>query len=433
MSVRTSLGFKTWSILCFSTVLVFAIANSALAQVKPGDTISAQTAARVKDVVSPGVYYMVAHGMQMHIVPTERIDWPPPYKDATEKYSSQVRLTNDHRSLTGYVAGQPFPLVDVNDPYAAAKIMWNNAFRPITTDDYDLRFYDCQSQYVNPGGVHKVVDDIQVGHYAGYSLVGRTEVEPLPVDPDFKQSNRLWLFALYPVLAPQDARGTGIIRYRYADPARGDDIWDWTPGSRRIRRLNEGFMSSATGAQAFDPDHYSGFNAKNEFYDFKLIGDRQILLSVHAKNSPEKTCGSDGGASACPEDWEMRHVYVISATPRRTRGASQALDSNSVIYIDTEVWYPPIVDTYDRRGELWRSNVYYLTYRDRPVPDARVAIYPFKREYVIGADRIDLQSGFSTMCYLPGQTTPERECWYINMGAVDKDFCTVQAMTQAAP
>jgi hypothetical protein len=129
----------------------------------------------------------------------------------------------------------------------------------------------------------------------------------------------------------------------------------------------------------------------------------------------------------------MRRVWIISATPRRHAGASQALDKNSAIYIDSEVWYPPVVDTYDQRGELWRSNVYYLTYRDRPVPDARVAIYPFKREYVIGAARIDLQGGFSTMCYLPGQTTPERECWYINMGAVDKDFCTVQAMTQAAP
>jgi hypothetical protein len=51
----------------------------------------------------------------------------------------------------------------------------------------------------------------------------------------------------------------------------------------------------------------------------------------------------------------------------------------------------------------------------------------------VGANRVDLQSGFSTMCYLPAQNTPERECWYINMGAVDKNFCTVQAMTQAAP
>ena len=81
-----------------------------------GDVITPQNAAQVKNLVSPGVYYMVTHGMQMKIVPSERIDWPPPYKDATEKYSFQVRLTDDHRSLVGYVAGQPFPLIDTNDP-----------------------------------------------------------------------------------------------------------------------------------------------------------------------------------------------------------------------------------------------------------------------------------------------------------------------------
>ena len=145
----------------------------------------------------------------MDIVPTERVDWPPPYKDATEKYSSQVRLTDDHRSLVGYVAGQPFPLIDTNDPQVGTKIMWNNVFRPISTDDYDLRFFDCQIQYVNPGHEQKIINDIQVGHYAGYDLVGRTEVEPMPIDPDFKTTGRLWLFGLYPLLAPQESRGQG--------------------------------------------------------------------------------------------------------------------------------------------------------------------------------------------------------------------------------
>ena len=69
--------------------------------------ISAENAAKVKDLVSPGVNYKVEHGMTMKIIPTPRIDWPPPYKDATEKYSAQVRLSNDHRSIIGYVAGQP--------------------------------------------------------------------------------------------------------------------------------------------------------------------------------------------------------------------------------------------------------------------------------------------------------------------------------------
>ena len=61
------------------------------AQVKPGDVITPENAAKVQSLVSPGVYYMVQHGMQMNIVPTERVEWPPPYMDATEKYSSQVQ------------------------------------------------------------------------------------------------------------------------------------------------------------------------------------------------------------------------------------------------------------------------------------------------------------------------------------------------------
>ena len=118
-----------------------------------------------------------------------------------------MQLSKDHRSLIGYVAGQPFPLIDANDPDVATKVVWNNVFRPITTDDYDLRYLRLRH------GVHRLATSpspksaywINTGHYAGYDLVGRTEVEPLPIDPDFKKTNRLWLFLLGPQLAPQDA------------------------------------------------------------------------------------------------------------------------------------------------------------------------------------------------------------------------------------
>jgi hypothetical protein len=84
-------------------------------------------------------------------------------------------------------------------------------------------------------------------------------------------------------------------------------------------------------------------------------------------------------------------------------------------------------------GQLFLSHIYWLANRDRPVPDARVAIYAFKREFVVGAVSTDIQSGQATMCYLPGIETPERECWYSNMGAVDKDFFTTDAMVKEAP
>ncbi len=125
-----------------ATLLILALifcSTPGYAQVKPGDLITPENAAKVKDLVAPGVYYKVERGMQMRIVPSQRVDWPPPYKDATEKYSSQVRLTQDHRSLLGFVAGQPFPLIDANDPDVGVKVIWNNVFRPITCSVRSLR------------------------------------------------------------------------------------------------------------------------------------------------------------------------------------------------------------------------------------------------------------------------------------------------------
>ena len=54
--------------------------HSLHAQVKPGDIISGDNAAKVSTLLSPGNMFLVKQGMQLNIVPTGRIDWPPPYK-----------------------------------------------------------------------------------------------------------------------------------------------------------------------------------------------------------------------------------------------------------------------------------------------------------------------------------------------------------------
>ncbi len=400
------------------------------AQVKPGDKITPQNAALVKDLVSPGTYFAVTKGMEMNIVAHQRVDWPPPFKVATEKYSGQVRLSPDRRTVVGYVAGQPFPLLDLNDPDVATKIMWDSNFRPIATDDIDLRFFECQVAPFNPGREQNMELMSEAGHLGAYQEIGRTEVEPLPADPDFQTTGIWWRAALYPVIAPAENRGSGGLRFRYWDPMRGDDAWAYLSETRRVRRVSETILSSSPGLNTWDPDHAGGFAAKPQEYNYKFLGDREMLGCVHARNSPEHPCPTDGGATACQEDWEMRHLYLIEVTPRPER-TSEVLQSKTVVFIDSELWFNPYVDSYDRKGELWKTQIYLSTYRDRPVPDARVAIYPFEREFVLASSSIDVQSGLATTCYLPGPDTPERECWYINMGAVDRNFFTTDAMARA--
>ncbi len=120
------------------------ISTGGYAAVKPGDLVTPDNAAAVADLVSPGNLVLVKQGMRMKIVSTGHLEWPPPYKSATEKYAAQVRL-NDKGELDNYVAGLPFPLLDPNDPQAAAKVMWNFSFRPQYTDDVDIRDVEIES------------------------------------------------------------------------------------------------------------------------------------------------------------------------------------------------------------------------------------------------------------------------------------------------
>ena len=431
--MNRAIGWGAWcGRVLTALMIVVGITNAPVsAQVKPGDFITPDNSYKVKDLLPPGAYMRVQHGMSIKVEPTERIDWPQPYTEATEKYSSQTRLTPDHRSLIGYVAGQPFPIIDANDPVAAQKVIWNEVFRPISTDDYDLRWFDCDSEYWGRNKPFFQIIDIEIGHYAGYNEVGRTEVEPLPIDPDFNITGRLYEALLYPVLAPATSRGNGILKFRYADPKHDDDSWTWEPGSRRLRRLSYTLSDTAAGAQAYDPNHYFGWSGKPEDYDFKFLGEKTMLAAIDVHHGVDVRCPTDGGASHCPDPWQLRRLYMLEAKPRPGRYASP-LYNREIIYIDSEADFPMFVDMYDRGGELLNSYVSWMNYADRARPDSRIAIYPFKREFGVGSSTVNVQSGFSSVCYHPSLNAPSAESWFINMGAVDREWFTPEAMARAA-
>lgn len=414
--------------LAMLAVMPLLVGNAA-AQVQPDDLITPASADKVKALVSPGVLQRVRNGLAMKIVATQAIDWPPPYKTATETYASRASIDPDHHTLDGYVAGLPFPNVDPNDPQAAIKVIWNMQFRPVFTDDYDLRFVDCDFGYTKNGQQGEALESIQVGHYSGYNLIGRTEVQPLPVDSDFKDSGRYWLFALYPVLAPAELRGAGLIRHRYAAADKPDHIWAFTPSDRHVREIGEEMMNDPGGIGQWSPDHFGGFDAKVQDYDYKFLGKKSMLACVNAASSPEARCLEDGHPG-CAENWEMRQLEIVEATPRNSAnvGGGARID----IYIDTETWFPPYVDTYNAAGELSQTSIYWLANRDRTTDDATVAVYPFKRTFIVAAETQDMKQGTLTKCYLPSPDTPDREGWYINMGTVNKEFFLTEAMVRAA-
>jgi Protein of unknown function (DUF1329) len=419
---------------------VMVLSVCVFAGVQPGDVITKDNAAKVADLVSPGNLFLIKQGMRMNIVAPQRLEWPPPYKSATEKYSAQVKLTPDGY-LKNYVAGQPFPLLDPNDSRVALKVMWNFSYRPLYTDDVDIR--DVEVASYNPGhGAAEPVAHFTVGHFAFYNNVGRVEVQPTPTDPEATGAGIRYRFAAYPILEPAEDRGLGFVRYRYINPGVEDNTWYYSPASRHLRRVSAEMLSDAavisglhgasTYASNLDPDSFFGFSAKIEDYNYKLLGLRPMLACVHAVNSPAKPCPFDGSRTICPEDWEMRRLYVIEATEKHPGilGGGMTIPKR-ILYIDSEGWFITASDQYDRSGQLWKTVATFNAYRDRPVPDARVAIFPFKRMFQTALVDQNLQDGFSTVIYDPGYAPEEHECWYINMGIVTKSFFDPSTLERA--
>jgi hypothetical protein len=73
-----------------------------------------------------------------------------------------------------------------------------------------------------------------------------------------------------------------------------------------------------------------------------------------------------------------------------------------------------------------------MHYADRAEPGAKIASYPFKREFQVGSSTVNVQNGFSSVCYHPSQNAPSRDSWFINMGSVDRNWFTAEQMARAA-
>jgi hypothetical protein len=415
-------------------MLAFALcsveAGVANAVVKPGDIITARDAWKVVDLVSPGNWYLVQQGMVMKIVPTGNLEWPPPYTAATEKYSSQVSLSPSGE-IGNYRAGLPFPLIDPNDPQAANKIIWDFEFRPLYTDDLDVRNVEISSHRPDSADA---IEDFVVGHLGFYKNVGRIEVAPVPRDNDLYETGLAYRAGVFPILDPPELRGAGLIRQGSVLPGVEDGAWVYSPTTRRLRRLPATELADSlavpTDASTLDPDSMFGFAAKPYDYNYRLLGEKNMLASVEAQNIPAVPCANDGGRSICPENWEMRHLYVIEATikPRTSLGGQVEIPKR-ILYIDSEGWFITAADLFNPNGELWKTIATFNAYRDRSSPGARVAIWPFKRMFQTAMVDEDLTSGFSTTVFSP-RTDGDSECWYINSGAVDEAFFTMGNMVQ---
>ena len=115
----------------------------------PGEVVTAANADRYGHLLGPSIRWALGRGLRMPVVESRPIPLEPERLRATEKYSAQVRLSDDKMKIENFVAGLPFPALDPNDPDLAVKLMFNYENR-ILVDDLDVRHFECDTGAIFP-------------------------------------------------------------------------------------------------------------------------------------------------------------------------------------------------------------------------------------------------------------------------------------------
>lgn len=396
--------------------------------VSPGDKFDASNVSQIQDMISPGVKWCVEHGMPITVGAYKKIEMPKAYLEATEKFSGQVKLSADGRKVENYVAGLPFPKIDPSDPQVAIKIMWNYDNKPLVTDDVDLRNFDADTGTIGTGGSELSIErHFLLDHLRSMSYIGRLYVDPKPAYEPNGDGVR-GKSALYPILEPFDLKGVGTLSFRYLDADKQDDTWLYLPSLRRVRRLSSAQRSDALFGQDTDVDSYYGYAGNPAWFDWKLVGEKEMLGVMHAQNYPVKWAA--GSANFAFDDvWEPRKVWVVEGTPK----LAQYAYSKRILWIDKETYAILYSDIFDRAGSLWKVWLNDFSFRNAAFPGAAIQ-YPDEQGFLPSIVMVDIQASHATKASLPSTRFPNEMGWYFNQGAksgTSADYFTVASMIAA--
>ncbi len=335
-----------------------AAGSQSASELKPGALITASNADALGRALPGAAKFAIAHGFRIRIGPQRRIDWSEGFKHATEQYSSQVALTKDD-TIARYVAGMPFPLIDVTDPKAAIKIAYNWHMGPFMPDDFALTPWSSNGYDADPSNPSRIKpnedSNFICDQFDFLRFAHRTEVDPRPTlgdnsfEVEWKARCTNWSAA--PLGALSEGAGIWI---RFLDPHHSDEFYSVSQESRRVRRSAVNLEFPDEACRSCHQPLWAYALPKTENYSYRLLGTATILGCLAAEHEPAGL--SPTRTELSEEPFEPRSVYILEMTPRTTEAAVR----RTVLYVDSEVYVWLAAEFYDTTGltgesmPLWR-------------------------------------------------------------------------------
>lgn len=340
--------------------------------VVPGDVIDATTWAKAVGLVPDEIIGWIQKGefvLEVGDLQYSPSDCLPPYalqarEDNKGRYTvdeNDFIVEKDTGTPVQRLIGHPFPEVDLGDPKACQKIVYNCFYTVHANGDFIAYL---NTDYIRKSGYERSTK----GEMRNLAMVGNPDAVKRE-NPD-----NLEKYTLFVAKSPYDIAGAAIMTWRYLDPRKQDNTFAYVPAIRRVRRMSAGNRSDAMFGSDAAVDDAGGFDGKVTSMEWKLLGRQEALIPfasvrlarlVKSREGGWRSPGDvsvmvygyqkDGwnGASWAPVNWVWvkKPVVILEAKakdPYYNYGIQR-------LWVQTETWGVAYKTIYDKAGKYWKT------------------------------------------------------------------------------
>ena len=337
-------SFFTIRAAIFFLLLSFSRAMANDVELKPGDTIGPQNWWKAQGMVGENLLNRIKQGYTLQIKQGRSVGVPKEYKVATGRYSSEARLGSSGE-LLHYIAGLPFPDVQLSDPQVGLKMAWNFYWRWIG-DDFKTGGGTGEGKIVRYA-IEKDGSERR-GDVVLHTIKTRGRVT-LDSKPSIDGYEHIDWMQLRADEYPRDTAGTTTLEIRYADPKREDDLYIYVPSIRRVRRAPPIQRCATIAPTEFNFDDINSFGGKITDFNYRFMGKFKMLGNLAQEQIPFYR--QSGDYLPLKERWEIVEAYGLEITPKDPNYCYP----RKVIYFDTQTFETFWTMIWDASGNYWKE------------------------------------------------------------------------------
>jgi hypothetical protein len=320
---------------------------------KPLYAVNAKNAAQYDARLTDGVKALMKKypDFRLDVYPTHRTAAAPQWVyDNTFRNATRAKLVDAGHGTENAYGGIPFPIPkDGNEVFQNHRLAWIGTYTQspvrvwvVTADGRRAMAsggtQTFRKQYYDPEG--------SIEKFDGYEQLGKF----LATEPGSKA-------------------GEAILAHDNLNASQPRGLWQYLVGQRRVRKAPSVAYdtpdSVTSGIGLFD-EAFMLFGPIDK-HELKLVGKKEIFVPYNNNRAAAAKVAdlvTPGTLNPSQVRWELHRVWEVEAT---LASGKRHVVPKRKYYIDEDSWQILLIDGWDAKGELWRTN-YTLTLLAPDIP-----------------------------------------------------------------